>query len=382
MKVYCIILFNFFFNINPTIAYSDNSSDTVDFYGYKLLFNFNKNEIYLNDNLSEITLNAIFSSILKSNYKSLINQFKEIKKQYGLDDFGYYLLIHKYSCTAFKSNNESYRLFFVWFILYKSGYDTFVEFNELEIRIYAPINISPFIGYGNYQPIDDKNYVDLTFKTEALKNSTEYIPPDNNSNTNILKLNINEYPKLEALVESKKLYFDNNEENEINFSINKSLTQYYGDLPIMSTNKIHKNYGLSKRTGKLIEYLDSIVKSKNIVDGMNIILTFCQKSIEYKEDKEFFGMERPLFVEETLMYGVGDCEDKSLLFAYLISAIFKYETVIFLYENHANVGVNIKGINGKYIEYKGSNYLICEPSYHNAKIGETNVTELPIRVVN
>jgi hypothetical protein len=96
-----------------------------------------------------------------------------------------------------------------------------------------------------------------------------------------------------------------------------------------------------------------------------------QTAFEYKKDYVQFGIEKPLFAEETLFYPYSDCEDRSVLFAYLIRSLIGLEVIGLDYPGHIATAVKFcTEVKGDIINHNGENYLICDPTYINANIGQ------------
>ena len=105
-------------------------------------------------------------------------------------------------------------------------------------------------------------------------------------------------------------------------------------------------------------------------EAVNMILRFVQTAFPYKPDHEQFGEEKYLFGDETLFYPYSDCEDRSVLFAYLVKEIMGLEVVGLLFPGHAATAVHFKGnIPGDFVRYRGKKYVICDPTYVNADLG-------------
>ena len=105
-------------------------------------------------------------------------------------------------------------------------------------------------------------------------------------------------------------------------------------------------------------------------EQVNFLLRFVQNAFKYKTDDQQFGGEKYLFADETLYYPYSDCEDRSVLFAYLVREIVGLEVVGLMYPGHAATAVKFtRNVPGDYISYKGNKYTLCDPTYVNATYG-------------
>jgi hypothetical protein len=103
---------------------------------------------------------------------------------------------------------------------------------------------------------------------------------------------------------------------------------------------------------------------------VNFLLRFVQTAFEYKTDEEQFGREKPFFPDETIYYPYSDCEDRAILFSYLVRSLLHLDVVGLYYPNHIATAVRFSKKNdGDAIEYQGKLLTICDPTYMNADIG-------------
>ena len=120
----------------------------------------------------------------------------------------------------------------------------------------------------------------------------------------------------------------------------------------------------------LIHDLKPIVEGKSEAEAVNMLLRFVQTAFEYKKDDVQFGREKPFFVEETLFYPFSDCEDRSVLFAYLVRNLIGLEVIGLDYPGHIATAVKFStDIEGDFVKYNGKKYIICDATYINANIG-------------
>lgn len=118
--------------------------------------------------------------------------------------------------------------------------------------------------------------------------------------------------------------------------------------------------------------LAKTVEGKTTVQAANLLINFVQTAFEYKTDHQQFGYEKPFFVEETLYYPYCDCEDRSILYAFLIEELLHLKVVLLDYPNHIATAVLFEEpVNGDQVTYQGKRFTICDPTYINAPIGKS-----------
>ena len=113
-------------------------------------------------------------------------------------------------------------------------------------------------------------------------------------------------------------------------------------------------------------YLDG----KKMNFGINFILRFVQTAFGYERDQEQFGKEKVMFAQEPLYYDKSDCEDRATLYAVLIKKLFGISVVGVKYSNHIATALYIP-LQGDSVKVKGRRYVVADPTYINANVGES-----------
>lgn len=120
----------------------------------------------------------------------------------------------------------------------------------------------------------------------------------------------------------------------------------------------------------ILSSLAPAIEGKNEREAANILLDFCQNGFEYATDPEQFGYEKPFFAEELFYYPKCDCEDRSILYRYLVKSLLNLDVVLLDYPNHIATAVNFAGdYPGDHVMVNGRKYLVCDPTYMGASIG-------------
>ena len=74
--------------------------------------------------------------------------------------------------------------------------------------------------------------------------------------------------------------------------------------------------------------------------------------------------------DETLYYSYCDCEDRSILFAYLVRKLTGLSVIGLDYPGHVATAVKFNDeLPGAYVTHRNEKYLVCDPTYINAEIG-------------
>jgi len=160
----------------------------------------------------------------------------------------------------------------------------------------------------------------------------------------------------------------------ISISIPKEDYDYYRDKT--HTKKDFRVYALSEddrqilsRIGKNFQEQGRRYKFTEDQTALNVV-AFVQ-SIPYTSDSATTGyVEYPRYPLETLADGGGDCEDKVILAAALLSEM-GYETVLIKVSNHIALGIKSDtSLSETYYEYDGGKYYYIETTVPGYRVGK------------
>jgi hypothetical protein len=108
------------------------------------------------------------------------------------------------------------------------------------------------------------------------------------------------------------------------------------------------------------------------IEAVNLLLRFVQTAFKYKTDAGQFGFENYLFLEETLYYPYSDCEDRSVLFAWLVRSLLGLQVVGLNYPGHIATAVKFSdATKGDTVTFNHVKYVVSDPTYINATAGMT-----------
>ena len=79
-----------------------------------------------------------------------------------------------------------------------------------------------------------------------------------------------------------------------------------------------------------------------------------------------------MFPEETVYYPYSDCEDRSIMFSYLVENLLGLDVVGVKFADHLATAVKFSSqTNGDKFRFKEGVYTIADPTYINANAGMT-----------
>jgi len=135
--------------------------------------------------------------------------------------------------------------------------------------------------------------------------------------------------------------------------------------------KVYFNAAISNQASfSLLKSLKPHLEGKSELDAINFLLRFVQTAFDYKTDDQQFGKEKYLMLEETLYYPSSDCEDRCILFSYLVRNLLGMEVVGLDYPGHISTAVKFNSeITGDTLKFNNQKFVICDPTYINADAG-------------
>ena len=151
--------------------------------------------------------------------------------------------------------------------------------------------------------------------------------------------------------------------------VNQNLIKWMNTCPQMPIPSYAASVGDESARRSVLSQLKEQIKGMSETEAANALLWFIQ-SYDYATDDAQFGYEKPFFVEETLYYPKCDCEDRAIFYRYLVTNLLGLDVHLVHFPNHECTAVHFnQDVNGDGYMYNGKKYLICDPTYIGASIG-------------
>lgn len=347
------------------VAPKKAKNTTFDFFGTQLGFDVSqdlKKATYYPQN--QIGISNFFSKAASSEYEALLSDIDKTAKEMNLNDWAIYLLVSKISQKAFSDEDSSNLL--SWFLLNKLGYSVKVGLSNKHILL---MHYSKKVIYAtpNYKFNDKKFYA---VKNYAKGGTTVFSYEQDYPNaTKELDLSLHTLPNFEKKVEKKLLNFSLlGKKYDVPISYDKNLIEFMATYP-QADYEVFFNAPLEKSTyNELHDAFKEYIQGKKASEAMNFVLHFVQSAFKYEVDHEQFSREKVMFAQETLYYDKSDCEDRAILFSYLIKEFFGISVVGVKYKDHMATALYIP-LEGDSVSVKSKRFVVADPTYINATIG-------------
>lgn len=344
----------------------------IDFYGNSLNLQIPSNAFQYS--LSEVSNNTIADFWMKLNDNNLqffIKQCASFKRILQLNDWGVYNLTKCVAKNVFADNQHNERTVLVVFLLNSMGYDSKIAYDNK--TLYCLLNIEQQLYAVPFSRLSDNSSY-FIFDVDDLHqknigNIYTYSFDYPNSTRN-MDLNIHTSPDFSKSIRSK-LVEDKTLQTSITVLYNSNILDFYNDYPQVEFQVYVDAKAAPEFYNSIVSSFKVILKDKSETEAVSLLLDFMHYSFDYATDDVQFGYERPLFCEENFYYPENDCEDRAVLFAFLVREILGLEVVLINYPDHLATAVNFGNIevSGDNVLINNKKYVICDPTYLGASIG-------------
>jgi hypothetical protein len=340
---------------------------SVPFYGYTLTMP-TKSMVSLPKAQApyyQVTVADFWEAASKCNLDGWFTFLLETEKTIG----GGFLSLYRQLLTAARKvydNDEDNARLLTWYLLVQKGYNIRIGINTKNVYLLSQVQTQIF-GLSFYRLAGKPYYMLET--------------PDDVTNLSIC---VRDYPadlrgcdlevkpalgqKTDTIHKQFSFYFRGKEQN-IDLAFSPGHISYFEKYPQLSFSA----FNISEQGAWFDQELEKVfgpkLKGLNEQDKIQYLLSFVQ-SFPYKTDQQQFNREKWMFPEEILYYRDSDCDDRSILFAYLVRKLTGLPVLGLLYPDHICTAVAFTtDAKGSTILYEGRKYLICDPTYSGAAIG-------------
>ncbi|MDR2083758.1 MAG: hypothetical protein LBP67_02030 [Bacteroidales bacterium] len=318
--------------------------------------------------IKEKSVSEFWDSLDRENLSEITGQLLKTKNEMQLNDWGFFNLCKETVNTIFKTNNSNEKTICGVYLLNQCGYE--IKIARFEDRLIYLFPAEQQIFQQAYISLDNNKY----YIFEHDKKSNQRYPSvftynfSFDKNASKFDLNINSPINIGNTNLNDKIANVNNEKLDITYS--KNIIDYYKDYP-RTELIVYFSAAVDESLSKSIKsQLGSMLQGKTELESVNFILKFINDNFKYKTDDDQFGYEKWFFCEENFYYPYGDCEDRSILFSWLVDELLNLDVVLLDYPNHIATAVHFnENVSGDYILVNGKKYIICDPTYFNAKAG-------------
>jgi len=340
----------------------------IKYFGVELEVHYDKSLLFtLDKELDKKDIASAWDTLASSEYETTIKELETISKKLKLNGWAKYLLVQKVSHALFNNQNEA--RVFTWFALLKMGYDAHISYQTHKIVLLLPIEGNLYNTI--YYTLKGKKYYAIDYYAKGKVGSIMTYDNVYEGATAAIDFYIDELPLLVEDKQNKGLNFRvENKPQSINLEYNANVMKFFQSYPQVS----YVNYFSSPESllleNSIKHSFEPLLKGKSQSEALDLLLNFVQNAFKYQVDDKQFNREKVMFPSETIFYPYSDCEDRAILFTYMVKTLLGMDVVGVKYPNHMATAVKIEEkVQGEYVRLDQKRYIVADPTYINASIG-------------
>ncbi len=350
------------------------SPDTlrVDFYGNPLDVSFDPawRRYRSGGQASSQAMSAFWTMMSGSRYAQTLQTIDKASQRLKLDDWGRVSLWRAVAQSLQPGRKTEQRLL-LWYFLIKSGYDVRLGYAGNDVYLFVavqqPVYATKFtrVGEQTYYAVlaDDRGDSIGRFYTYEANYPVKLKALD------ISSAAIGFTREVRA---ERSLSFDyKGQAVRLSVPYDRSLVEYLEGFPQSEFALYFDTDGSSILRHSLLAELRKYTAQMKEQEAVNFLLAFVQRAFAYKTDNDQFGREKYFFIEESLYFPYNDCEDRSVLFAWLVRELVGLKVIGLLYPGHMTTAVALTqpGSGMSYVDHHGQRFVIADPTYIGATVG-------------
>lgn len=317
--------------------------------------------------LNENSIADAYEALCRSDYQPLLADCAQIRKDLRLNDWGLFTLVKAIADTYCATADES--IVMQQFLLNEMGYkarmarkatgDKMLLFVATDCKIYA----RPYIT------LEGRNYYNLSGDNALCQ--FYMCRKDSPKAKHSVGMRLEEAPLFPGSVASST-HQAKGSVAKVTVDVPRALMDFYKNYPQCDYSVYFNAPVNAAMENRIVSSLAPLIQGKSETEAANLLINFVQTAFRYQTDEQQFGYEKPFFVEELFYYPYSDCEDRSMLFSYLVRKLMGLDVVLLDYPNHIATAVRFEGnVGGDYLMVDGRKYTVCDPTYIGAPIGTT-----------
>jgi len=304
----------------------------------------------------------------------VVASLNELSDSLGLNDWFVLELVRYYADELLPSSPPMDRVLLEYYVLSSMGYDIRLARSDLQLILLVPFEQEVYEHY--FIHINDKDYYLIYDNLDCDMNEKSVLYPCDPSNNK----DSDRGRSFGLLFKDKTLNVSTGDDWLCDFDdgmihvscmVSPCVMRMLRDYPMMDLRCYATSVVLPQFHAAIEEQLMPQLEGMSQCDAAEALLHFVQSVFGYEDDIDQFGREKVNFVEENFYYEKNDCDDRAVLFAYLVNSLLGLDVQFVQYPGHDCTAVRFTecGTRGNGYFYGDDYYLICDPSYIGASIG-------------
>lgn len=310
----------------------------------------------------------------KLDVSPVVSSLNELSDSLGLNDWFVLELVRYYADGLLPSSPPMDRVLLEYYVLSSMGYDIRLARSDRQLILLVPFEQEVYEHY--FIHIDGKDYYLIYDNLDCDLNEKSVLYPCDPSK----KKNSGCGRSFGLLFKDKALNVSTGDDWLCDFDdgmihvscmVSPCAMRMLRDYPMMDLRCYATSVVLPQFHAAIEDQLMPQLEGMSQCDAAEALLHFVQSVFGYEDDIDQFGREKVNFVEENFYYENNDCDDRAVLFAYLVNSLLGLDVQFVHYPGHDCTAVRFTECNtrGNGYFYGDDYYLICDPSYIGASIG-------------
>lgn len=310
----------------------------------------------------------------KNDIAPVLSSLRGLSEELGLNDWFVFELVRSYADELLGHSSPMDRVLLEHYLLTNLGYDVRLARTERQLVLLLPIEQEVYERC--YVKIGNKDYYLFYDDLDSNEDEVSVLYPCDPS-----KNDIGKGQSISLLFEGSPLKIRSGKEKacelddgriRVACSVDEGVMKMLQNYPLMDLECYVTSVVLPQFQDSLLRQMRPQIEGLTQYEAANALLHFVQHVFAYENDLEYHGREKFYFIEENFYYDFNDCEDRSILYAFLVRSLLGLDVQLVVYPNHECTAVHFTDClaygNGYY--YGGEFYVICDPSYVGARIGK------------
>jgi len=300
----------------------------------------------------------------ETNYNHLLAQFSEVKDLLNANDWAYYQLIKNFT-QALLPQRHNDQILLQWVLLNRSRYKAKIGYDQNKAFLLLP---SLFTIYTkDYIKFNQLNYYIIDGNPTQI-NTYDFDFPEADI---VMDLRITKPFNTDRELHTKQLSFAwEGQRYFVKLKYDQVMMDFYSTVPQCDIAVYLNSVCCEATKNSVVEQFKPILEGKSDVEAAGMLLSFVQQAFEYKTDEEVFHHEQYFFADELLHYPYADCEDRSVLFTYLVKTLLKLDVLALGYPGHMATAIHFdQNPDGDFLIWQGKPYVVADPTFAGAPLG-------------
>ncbi|MDQ3072212.1 MAG: hypothetical protein M3Q97_02950 [Bacteroidota bacterium] len=302
----------------------------------------------------------------KGSIQVLMGSLLAKKQNMELNDWLYFVLVKNTVDKIMPSQTDHARVMMTWYLMARSGYQVKLLHDRQRPWLYAAFEDKVYEVA--YVEMDEGKFINLTgfFEPEDKRQFVIYDSEELfNPSAKVFDFTMKNLPVMQAptLIKKTLSFTYDGKVHNIPVTGDKKMAGVWHTYPKLSLYTYTRVPLSGSAYNSVIPALRKALEGKDTYTSVRMLLSFTRQAFAYETDAAGYN-ERELVLtpEQTLLAPYSDCEDRAVLFYYLVKELLGLDAVFIDFPTHVAVAVGMNETYGLTFDFKNRKYTFCEPT--------------------